>query len=253
MTATLVDSRERLLVAAADLDSHLRRHGPLPWQGGPYRLTHAVEAAALAGHGGAGFPTWRKLNAVAAGERPVVVANGAEGEPASGKDKALLCRAPHLVLDGLQLAAECVGATRAYLYLAPGPAVDAVRHALSERRRTRLDRLAVDVVVAVDRFISGEESAVVAAVEGRKPLPRDKSRRVVKAGVKGRPTLVQNVETLAHLALVARHGPAWYRSRGTAEEPGTFLATVSGAVHSPGVYELPYGVPVEDALVRAGG
>jgi len=250
---TLVDSRERLFTAGPDLGSHLRRHGPLPWQGGPHRLIAAVEAAGLTGRGGAGFPTWRKLNAVAAGEKPVVIANGAEGEPASAKDRTLLHRAPHLVLDGLQLAAECVGATRAYVYVPAGPAADAVRHALAQRRAARVERIGVDVVVAADRFVAGEASAVVSAVEGRAPVPRDKVRRIAESGVRGRPTLVQNVETLAHLALIARHGPAWFRSRGTAEEPGTFLATVSGAVAAPGVYELSYGVPVDEALARAGG
>ncbi|TMM35763.1 MAG: NADH-quinone oxidoreductase subunit F [Actinobacteria bacterium] len=252
MTATVVDSRARLIVAGPDLAEHVRRHGPVPWQGGPHRLIPLVEAAGLTGHGGAGFPTHRKLAAVAAGDRPVVVGNGAEGEPASAKDRTLLHHAPHLVLDGLQLAAECVGASRAYLYVQQAPA-EAVRHALAQRRAARQDRIAVEVVVAADRFVSGEESAVVSAVEGRAPLPRDKFRMVVKSGVRGRPTLVQNVETLAHLALIARHGPTWFRSRGTAEEPGTFLATVNGAVGAPGVYELPYGVPVEEALARAGG
>src|SRR6266568_3741711 len=169
---TLVDSRERLFTAGPDLGSHLRRHGPLPWQGGQHRLIAAVEAAGLTGRGGAGFPTWRKLNAVAAGEKPVVIANGAEGEPASAKDRTLLHRAPHLVLDGLQLAAECVGATRAYVYVPAGPAADAVRHALAQRRAARVDRIGVDVVVAADRFVAGEASAVVSAVEGRARVPR---------------------------------------------------------------------------------
>jgi NADH:ubiquinone oxidoreductase subunit F (NADH-binding) len=266
MTATVVDSRERLFVAAPDLANHMRRHGPLPWQGGPARLIPLVEAAGLTGHGGAGFPTHRKLAAVAAGNRPVVVGNGAEGEPASAKDRTLMYRAPHLVLDGLQLAAEAVGATTAYLYAQAGPA-DAIRHALAARQAGRVDRIPVEVVVAgkrrladparvpahEDRFVSGEASAVVSAIEGRAPLPRDKVRRIAVSGVRGRPTLVQNVETLAHLALVARHGPDWFRGRGTADEPGTFLATVTGAVATPGVYELPYGVPVAEALGRAGG
>ena len=253
MTTALIAHGAQLLTTAADLDAHLVQHGPVPWQGGPSRLVATAEAAGLTGRGGAGFPTWRKLVAVGTGERPVVVANGAEGEPASAKDRTLLVRAPHLVLDGLQLAAECVGARRAFVYLPAGPATEAVRRAVAQRRDARLDRIRVDVVAAPDRFVSGEESAVVAAIEGRAALPGDKLRRVIESGVHGRPTLVQNVETLAHLALVARHGADWFRGRGTRAEPGTFLATVSGAVSAPGVYELPYGLPVSEALGRAGG
>jgi NADH:ubiquinone oxidoreductase subunit F (NADH-binding) len=255
--STLTAYRDRLLAAAPDLDAHLRRYGPVPWHGGPRRLLNTVELSGLTGHGGAHFPTWRKLSSVwrtgaETRRTTVVVANGAEGEPASAKDKALLTRAPHLVLDGLQLAAECVGATEAYLYVT-GPAAAAVGHPLAHRKAARLDRIPVTVVTAVERFVSGEASAVVAAVEGKPGLPRDKFRRVDQAGVRGRPTLVQNVETLAHLALIARYGPAWFREAGTADEPGTFLATISGSVAAPGVYEFPYGIPAEEALARAGG
>ena len=232
MTATVVDSRARLIVAGPDLAEHVRRHGPVPWQGGPHRLIPLVEAAGLTGHGGAGFPTHRKLAAVAAGDRPVVVGNGAEGEPASAKDRTLLHHAPHLVLDGLQLAAECVGASQAYLYVQQAPA-EAVRHALAQRRAAQQDRIAVEVVVAADRFVSGEESAVVSAVEGRAPLPRDKFRMVVKSGVRGRPTLVQNVETLGRPGSAAGVPP---RSRARSWPPSTVPSVRRACTSCPTAY-----------------
>jgi NADH:ubiquinone oxidoreductase subunit F (NADH-binding) len=219
---------------------------PIVWQGG--RLISLLREAGLTGHGGAGFPTWRKLAAVVTGDRPVVIGNGAEGEPASAKDKTLLTRSPHLVLDGLQLAAEAVGAVDCYLYVG-APLVGRLRQVLAGRQ----DRFPVTVVAAPDTFIAGEESAVIAGIAGRKPLPTDKRRLVVESGLGGRPTLVQNVETLAHIALIARHGASWFRHNGTAEQPGTFLATVGGAVNSPGVYEVPYGIALPQLLDLAGG
>ncbi|HKT04442.1 MAG TPA: NADH-ubiquinone oxidoreductase-F iron-sulfur binding region domain-containing protein, partial [Rugosimonospora sp.] len=188
-----------------------------------------------------------------AGERrPVVIGNGAEGEPASAKDRTLLTRAPHLVLDGLQLAAEAVGAGSTYLYVA-GDLADQLRGVLATRTATGWDRVKVDVVVAPETFLAGEESTAVSWIEGKPALPRDKVRLVVESGVRRAPTLVQNVETLAHLALLARYGPDWFRQAGTAAEPGTFLATLSGAVSVPGVYEVPYGIPLSSLLARAGG
>jgi NADH:ubiquinone oxidoreductase subunit F (NADH-binding) len=234
-----------------DLDEHQRRFGPPSWRGGKRRLIPALAEAGLTGRGGAGFPTWRKLTAVADGRgRPVVVANGAESEPVSGKDRALLARAPHLVLDGLQLAAEAVGASRAYAYV-PAGAVGPVEAALHRRRRAGRDRFDVTVIEAPDAFVAGEETAVVSRVEGRAALPRDTPVRV--RGVRGAPTLVQNVETLAHLALIARRGAEWFRTAGTVAEPGTFLATITGAVATPGVYEAAYGETLGDLLDRAGG
>jgi NADH:ubiquinone oxidoreductase subunit F (NADH-binding) len=123
--------------------------------------------------------------------------------------------------------------------------------AIAERRS--VDRVAVQVSIAPDRFISGEESAVVARISGGLALPRDKSQMVVTAGVRGRATLVHNVETLAHLALAARRGPGWFREAGTPQEPGTFLATISGGVVNPGVYEFGYGVALGELLAAAGG
>lgn len=220
---------------------------PLPVLGRG-RLIGLVRDAGLTGHGGAGFPTWRKLAAVAAANRAVVIGNGAEGEPASAKDKTVLSVSPHLVLDGLQLAADAVGATDCYLYL-PAALVNHLHHAIA----TRHDRRPVTLVTAPDTFIAGEESAVIASIGGGKPLPTDKRALVVESGLRGRPTLVQNVETLAHIAMIARHGPTWFRRNGTEAEPGTFLATVGGAVTTPGVYEVSYGIPLTDLLDLAGG
>jgi NADH:ubiquinone oxidoreductase subunit F (NADH-binding) len=253
-TADRPEGSLRLLaMVAADLAEHHRRAGPLPWQDGPGRLLPLAERSGLRGRGGAGFPAWRKLTAVASGARPVVVGNAAEGEPASRKDATLLTRCPHLVLDGLQLAAEAVGAEQVYLYVPAGPAEGAARRALAERGRGGWDRFSVRVHQAPEGFVSGEESAVIASLEGRPALPRFKQRLAVEAGVRGRPTLVQNVETLAHLAMLARHGEWWFRQAGTAAEPGTFLATLSGAVRAPGVVEAPYGVRLGDLLAAAGG
>jgi NADH:ubiquinone oxidoreductase subunit F (NADH-binding) len=208
-----------------DLRQHLSRVGPVPYRGRAGALIAEMAAAGLTGRGGAAFPTHRKLEIVAsAGGEKVVVANGAEGEPASRKDEALLSTAPHLVLDGLQLAAEAVGATTAYLYLHQGAAFG-IEQALRERALCQLDMLPVTVVETPPRFLAGQESAVVNRLGGGPAIPLFAPRRVTERGLGGRPTLVQNVETLAHLALIARFGPRWFRAVGTRAEPGTMLTT----------------------------
>lgn len=251
MTATVPRVGGLLEAAAPDLRTHSARNGPIPWRRRERALIADVQAAGLTGRGGAGFPVWRKLATVAEGDWPVVIANGAESEPASFKDHLLLTRAPHLVLDGLQLAAETVRAAEAYVYVPQGPAADAVRAALAERGGW--DALPVTVVSGPDWFVAGQESAAVAAIEGKPALPADRTEPTARHGVHGRPTLVQNVETLAHLAQLGRYGADWFRRRGTPAEPGTFLATVSGAVRHGGVYEVPIGIPLDELLTLAGG
>ncbi len=218
----------RLLLATGEdgsLPAHEHRHGAIPYRGGPGLLVDTVAEAGLTGRGGAGFPTARKWRAVAEGRGPAeVVGNAAEGEPASSKDRVLLGSNPHLVLDGLQLAAEAVGARVATLYLHPHPALrNTVLAALQVRRD---DRVPVRVVVAADRFLAGEESAVVDALEGGIGLPRSTPPRVFERGLNGHPTLVQNAETLAQVALAARYGASWFRLVGTDAEPGSMLVTV---------------------------
>jgi NADH:ubiquinone oxidoreductase subunit F (NADH-binding) len=241
------------LAAARDLSAHRLLHGELDLAASGGELVELVRAAGLTGRGGAGFPTARKLAAVAAGSRPVVVANGAEGEPASGKDKVLLSWAPHLVLDGVQIACRAVGATEAFVYVHEGPLVAVVEAVVAARAAAGVDAVRATVVAAPARFVSGQESAVVSKLNGGPALPTSVPPAVYAKGVNGRPTLVQNVETLAHLALIARHGSGWFRSVGTEQEPGTMLCTVTGAVPAPGVVEVPVGTLIEDVLDRAGG
>jgi NADH:ubiquinone oxidoreductase subunit F (NADH-binding) len=241
----------------ASLADHLAARGPLPAAaGGPRwreRLIDEVGRAGLTGRGGAGFPTARKLRAVAAGrDLPVVIANGTEGEPASAKDKVLLAREPHLVLDGAVLAAEMLGARQA-IVVAHDAVLDTVGAAAVERKRARLDRVRIKVLAAADGFVAGEASALVNWAERGIPLPTATPPRVSERGMDGRPTLVQNVETLAHLALIARHGAPWFRALGTPSEPGSMLVTLIGAVHRPGVYEIAIGTGTGEVLALAGG
>jgi len=212
-----------------DLRAHLARYGRPPYRGGPGLLIHGVEAAGLTGRGGAAFPVHRKLAVVAAARgRKVIVANGAESEPASRKDDLLLRAAPNLVLDGLQLAAEAVGASEAHLCLHPGYHPELLR-ALAERSAAGLDWLDVTLAEVPPRFLAGQESALVNRLGGGPALPAFVPPRVSERGLHGAPTLVQNVETLAHVALIARYGPQWFRMLGTDTEPGTMLTTVHQA------------------------
>ena len=235
-------------------DDHVAVHGPLPQQSSDELLAE-VELAGLTGRGGAAFPVHRKMQAVRSGRGPrVVVANAAEGEPASIKDKTLLATNPHLTLDGLQIAARAVGADEAYMYVHDEPRlVSLVRQAVAERRTAGVDPVPVQVVCAPARFVSGEESAVASRVSGGRALPRSKPPRVFESGVHGLPTLVQNAETLAHVALIARRGAAAFRSVGDHSQPGTMLFSVSGAVHRAGVLEAPTGITIGDLLTAAGG
>jgi NADH:ubiquinone oxidoreductase subunit F (NADH-binding) len=226
-----------------DLRAHLARYGRPPYRGGRGHLIQAVEESGLTGRGGAAFPVHRKMAIVArARGRKVIVANGAESEPASHKDELLLRVAPNLVLDGLQLAAEAVGASEAYLYLHPGVSSEIVR-AINQRQAAGLDWLGCRVAEAPPRFLAGQESALVNRLGGGPAVPTFVPPRVTERGLGGSPTLVQNVETLAHVALIARYGPRWFRAVGTAQEPGSVLTTVHTKDHT-GVVEAEIGAPL---------
>jgi NADH:ubiquinone oxidoreductase subunit F (NADH-binding) len=230
------------------LAEHLRRFGALP-DSADANLVTRLDRSGLTGRGGAGFPTGRKLASIT-GRKAVVIGNGAEGEPLSHKDAQLLSRAPHLVLDGLEVAAAAVSADKVVMYV-PAPAVPTINRALRERVSAKLDRHRVTVIEAPDGFVAGEESAVIRRVEGGPALPRDRTVLASTSGVCGRPTLVNNVETLAHIALIARYGPQWFRSVGDPSEPGTMLVTLA-AHETRSVLEVPTGTQLADLVGHAG-
>jgi len=243
---------------------HERLHGPLQLRsaGDPARrqsagrLVDLIEWSGLTGRGGAGFSTGRKLRSVAAAKgTPVVVANGAEGEPASAKDKLLLTKSPHLVFDGISLAAYAVGADRAFLAVHDretrlGRNLEA---AVAARASAGIDPIPIEVIGIPSGYVSSEQSAIVHFLNDGIALPTFSPPRTHERGYDGRPTLVNNAETLAHIALIARHGDRWFRSAGVPGAPGTMLVTVSGAVARPGVYEIEAGMPIGALLMSAGG
>ncbi|WP_251091906.1 NADH-ubiquinone oxidoreductase-F iron-sulfur binding region domain-containing protein [Streptomyces sp. Caat 7-52] len=201
-----------------DLPRYLAAGGyaPLPEPG---RLLDRIAAVGLRGRGGAGFPAAVKLRAVRdAPGRPVVVANGEEGEPGSVKDRWLLRHRPHAVLDGLRLVAAMTGAGHGCVYLSDAPAERAVRRALAERPT----ELRIDVVRTEHTYVAGEETAVVRRIDGGPALPTAKPPRPFESGVGGAPTLVANVETLARIALT--HA----RPEAAEAVAGAHLVTLSG-------------------------
>jgi NADH-quinone oxidoreductase subunit F len=235
-------------------------------------------AAGLRGRGGAGFPVGRKWESIRSGGAEAgqryVVANGAEGEPGSFKDRALMLANPYQVLEGLQIAAEAVGAVHAFVGLKKsfGPQIDALERAAREMtERGVLGSIPVSIVTGPEEYLFGEETGLLEVVEGNDPLPRELPPYLVglfattppvgwTAGVAvdetvpgSNPTLVTNVETLANVPPILARGASWYRSLGTTESPGVAIATVVGDVVHAGCAEVELGTPLSEVIERIGG
>lgn len=219
-------------------------------------LLAEIESGVLVGRGGAAFPLGLKLRTVRDNGRvaggAVLVANGEEGEPASIKDRWLLRNRPHLVLDGLRLAAAIVAADRAYVYVSDPAAAHSIAAALSELDADMLAGVSIEICSVRPGYVAGEETAAVRAINGGPAKPSDKPPRPFEVGVNARPTLVSNVETLANVPYLQRHGATVFRSQGTVTSPGTFLATITGANRPPALYELPHGLPFSELLALHG-
>jgi len=254
-----ITNRYRLLGYPTDLAGHVAALGPVPLPSAGARgwreaFVSTLEASGLSGRGGAGFSAAIKL-AVAHSRGPggTVLVNGMEGEPASDKDKLLLIRSPHLVLDGAQLLAAATGARRVTVCVPEGRhnVAAAVARGLQERVAAGSAPVPEVMVRPPDRFIAGEESALVRWVESGESLPSFRPDKGTALQIGRRGALVHNAETLAHVAMIARTGPDAFRSHGLVEDPGTSLVTVSGAVEHPGVVEIDRGAPLIDIANRA--
>ncbi|MDP9223301.1 MAG: proton-conducting membrane transporter [Actinomycetota bacterium] len=258
METAIDTSRLLSVLPGPSLEDHIERWGP-PQSSSTRRrkgrrstdLIDEVEASGLRGRGGGAFPTGRKLRAVAKSPRgKVVVVNGIESEPVSSKDAMLLTQAPHLVLDGAAAAAAALGAHEVLVCIRREELQ--VRRALVTAIRSRveanIDQVIFRAFAVPDRYIAGEETALVRWLNGGEVKPTFGGPRPFDKGVDRQATLVQNVETLAHVALIARFGTEWFRSVGLPGDPGTTLLTVSGAVHRPAVIETATGATLAHAL-----
>jgi NADH:ubiquinone oxidoreductase subunit F (NADH-binding) len=249
----------RLLGHPGDLAGHVAALGPVPL---PTQRTHAwrehfaaaLESSGLGGRGGANFPAAIKLAvAHSRGRGGTIVVNGMEGEPASDKDKLLLLRNPHLVLDGAQLLAAAIEAGGVSVCIPAGRdhVASAVGAAMAERAAAGYSPVPETLLRPPDRFVAGEESALVGYVRSGASLPTFRPDKGVPLRLGRRGVLVHNAETLAHVAMIARIGPEAFRARGVVEDPGTSLVTISGAVRHPGVVEIERGMPLADIAARA--
>lgn len=232
----------------------------------PEAVIQEISEAGLRGRGGAGFPTGKKWSFTReCVEQPhYVVLNGGEDEPGSKKDRLLMENLPHLVLEGVILASYAVGAPTAYLYINKEykAANDSMAQALAEARESSYwgkkilggdFSLNILFVAAPPNYVAGEDSAALEVIEGKEPLPRQKPPFPATAGLFGKPTVVNNVETLANVPPIIAKGAKWYRSFGTPESPGTMIFSLNDEVNRPGIYELPFGSSLRTLIEACGG
>ncbi|MCC7076874.1 MAG: NADH-quinone oxidoreductase subunit F [Acidimicrobiia bacterium] len=244
---------------------------------GPDGTIDVITASGLRGRGGGGFPTGRKWSGIAGqtGSRHFLVCNGAEGEPGTFKDRALLRANPYQVVEGVIVAAFAIGAAEAYICLKSSfeHEIEAVTRAVQEFQTAGVcGDCTVNIVAGPDEYLFGEEKAMLEVIEGKPPLPRwfpphehglfaASPQEGWEAGPHGshrrtdepNPTLVNNVETLANVPHILAHGADWFRSMGTDESPGTAVATVVGDVVAPGVGEIELGAPLRSVIDTVGG
>ncbi len=221
-------------------------------------ILEEVTASGLRGRGGAGFPVGRKWGIAAQTEADVryVVCNAGEDEPGSFKDRVLVEYRPHLVLEGMILAARAISAEHAYIYLNEtyDDCFTRMTKAIDEAKAAGfLNGTTVTLHRAPTVYVAGEDSATLEVLEGKPPKPRQKPPYPAAAGLFGKPTVVNNVETLANIPLIMRHGAAWFRKYGTPESPGTMIFCLGEEMTNTGAYELPLGTPLRKLYEDVGG
>lgn len=241
----------KLIASGVDLSSH---------------CPEQLKASGLRGMGGAGFPTGTKWSLVAQERSPVkyVVLNADESEPGTFKDRLILEELPHLVIEGMLLAGLTIGAAQGIIYIRHeyAPELRAVERELARAREAGVlgenaagsgKRFDIEVFISPGGYILGEETALLEALEEQRGEPRNKPPYPGTHGLWGKPTLINNVETMAMAASILHHGPEWWRAQGEGDFAGLKFISISGDVAHPGVYEIPVGISVRELIERAGG
>ncbi len=232
----------------------------------PIQLIDEIDKSGLTGRGGAGFPTGRKWRAVLAEKSPIryLVCNADESEPGTFKDRTIIENNPYSLIEAMAIAGHACGAKKGWIYIrAEYPEAAArLRKALAEVRTAGLIGAAgaeneigfdIELSVGAGAYICGEETALLNSIEGKRGEPRNKPPFPSVSGLFGKPTAVNNVETLINALWIVKHGADAYREVGTAQSPGTRLFSLSGSVVAPGVYEAPHGITLRQLIVTAGG
>jgi bidirectional [NiFe] hydrogenase diaphorase subunit len=232
----------------------------------PAEVVAEIETSGLRGRGGAGFPTGVKWATVAKapGDRKYVICNADEGDPGAFMDRAVLESDPHRILEGMAIAAYAVGASHGYIYVrAEYPlAIKRLRTAIRQASRAGLlgTRICgtnfgfdVEIRLGAGAFVCGEETALIASIEGRRGLPRPRPPFPANYGLFGCPTLINNVETIANIAPIIRRGGAWFAGIGTEKSKGTKVFALAGRINNTGLIEVPMGIHLRDIIFEIGG
>lgn len=225
----------------------------------PEAVIAEVKASGLVGRGGAAFPVGVKWEgaARAEGSPKYIICNADESEPGTFKDRVLMLDDPHRVIEGMCIAAYAVGASQGYIYVRGEYPyiVPVLENALEEARSAGYlnEQFDIEIRVGAGAYICGEETALFESIEGKRGFPRIKPPFPTTHGVFGKPTVINNVETLAAVPMIVAQGSAEYRKLGTEKSPGSKLFCVSGDVERTGVYEIPFGVTLRELLEMAGG
>jgi NADH:ubiquinone oxidoreductase subunit F (NADH-binding)/(2Fe-2S) ferredoxin len=232
----------------------------------PQGVIYEVETSGLRGRGGAGFPTGKKWGLVArAHSKPkYIVANLDEGDPGVFANRTLAEADPHAILEGMLIAAYAIGAEKGYLYIrSEYPlAIQTLQKAIAQAKSLSLlgenvldtgFKFDVELRFGAGAFVAGEETAILASVEGRRAMPRPRPPYPANSGLWGKPTLIQNVETLANIPLIIHNGGAWFSKIGTPQCTGTKCFSLTGKTNNPGLIEVPMGITLREVVFDIGG
>ena len=229
-------------------------------------ICQTILDSGLRGRGGGGFPTGRKWNLtrVEESEKKYVICNGDEGDPGAFMDRSLMEGNPHRVLEGMMIAAKAIGADEAFVYvrLEYPLAVKRMRKAIEDAMKAGVlgenifgsgHNMHIHVMEGAGAFVCGEETALMASIEGKRGMPMPKPPFPAQKGLFGKPTVINNVETLAAVPLIIRHGAGWFSQYGTAKSKGTKTFALTGHVANTGLIEVPFGTTLREIVYNIGG